>query len=236
MERPFVPGISIEGHEYSGKSSLARLVAEGLRERGRTVTQSHGTLTRGGLVDAMFAEELAVFEGAGGRPFHDPRLWRRFNSVRSAQLVIDAELAAQRTVHPGELRVQDRYWLTQHSFNSHLTPGEGHLPPEWIRTRAPRFTVQVYLTCTADTRRQRAAQRAGGPAKHAINAFLHRHLDEVAVLDEATAALADGDPLWTVLRSDRVPAHRLAARVLALFDARDRTAPAAPAHRTAAVA
>lgn len=221
--RPFIPGILLDGHECSGKTSLARLITAGLHARGREVTQSHGTLTKGGLVDAMLREAVAVFDDAADRPFHDLELWRRFNSMRSAQLVVDAELAAQQGPSaPNEVRVQDRYWLTQHSFNTFLTPGEGYLAPEWIRARAPRFAVQIYLTCAPAARRERMAARTG-PAKHAVNAFLHRHLDEIVRLDELTTRQVVDDPEWTVLRSDRCTAPELAEQVLELFDAADRT-------------
>ncbi|WP_439657503.1 hypothetical protein ACSHWB_34630 [Lentzea sp. HUAS TT2] len=212
--RPFISGVLLDGHECSGKTSLARVISAGLQARGRTVTQSHGTLTKGGLVDAMLREAVAVFDDAADRPFHDLRLWRRFNSIRSAQLVVDAELARST---PDEVRVQDRYWLTQHAFNTFLTPGEGYLAPEWIRTRAPRFAVQVYLTCSPAARRERMAARTG-PAKHAVNAFLHRHLDEIIRLDELTLRQVVDDPEWTVLRTDHLGAQELAEQVLDLFD------------------
>jgi thymidylate kinase len=223
-QRPFISGILLDGHECSGKTSIARLIADGLRARCRAVTLSHGTLTRGGLVDAMLREAVATFDGAQDRPFHDLRLWRRFNGIRSAQLVVDAELAAaQGPSAPGAVHVQDRYWLTQQSFNTFLTPGEVYLAPEWTRTRAPRFAVQVYLTCSAAARRERMAARTG-PAKHAVNAFLHRHLEEIVRLDELTTRQVAGDPEWTVLRSDSCTAPELAEQVLGLFEAAEKNA------------
>ncbi|SDG83684.1 hypothetical protein SAMN05216553_11217 [Lentzea fradiae] len=220
--RPFVQGILLDGHECSGKTTIARLITDGLRARGRGVTLSHGTLTKGGLVDAMLREAVATFDGAQDRPFRDPRLWRRFNGIRSAQLVVDAELAAERgPAEPGAVHVQDRYWLTQQSFNTFLTPGEVYLAPEWARTRAPRFAVQVYLTCSAAARRERMAARTG-PAKHSVNAFLHRHLDEIVRLDELTTRLVADDPEWTVLRSDLCSERELAEQVLGLLDAAER--------------
>lgn len=224
VQRPFISGILLDGHECGGKTSLARLIAAELRARGHEVTQSHGTLTKGGLVDAMLSEAVAVFDGAADRPFRDLGLWRRFNSVRSAQLIVDAELAAQQRP-PGHeaIRVQDRYWLTQHSFNTFLTPGECYLAPEWIRARVPRFAVQVYLTCAPAARRERMAAREG-PAKHAVNDFLRRHLDEIVRLDELTIRQIADDPEWTVLRSDRSTAPELAEHVLELFDNAGRTA------------
>jgi hypothetical protein len=63
-----------------------------------------------------------------------------------------------------------------------------------------------------------------GPAKHAVNAFLRRHLDEIVRLDELTIRQIADDPEWTVLRSDRSTAPELAEHVLELFDNAGRTA------------
>ncbi|MGW2723376.1 hypothetical protein [Streptomyces sp. NPDC001492] len=228
MDRPPVPGILIEGHEYSGKSTLARGVADVLRRRGLTVRASHGTLTGDPLVRSLLDEALTVFEGAEHHEFRHPRTWRRFNSRRSAQLVLDTELFRELGPGPGEILVQDRYWLPQYAFNQYFTPAEGYLSEAWIASRVPRFTVQVYLTCDAETRRRRAATRDGARAKHPLNAFLRRHLDEVAGLDRFTAGLVEGSPHWLVLRSDRLSPQELTDAVVRRFDARPGARPAEP--------
>ncbi|BCY09816.1 hypothetical protein [Actinoplanes sp. L3-i22] len=218
MARPVLPGILLEGHECSGKTTVARLVAADLAAAGRRVAAAHATVTSSGLLDAMLHEAVATFADSAGRPFRDPRLWRRFNSVRSAQLMIDAELvAAQEPPGRYDVFLQDRYWLTQHAFNTFLTPGARYLTREWIDAHAPRFTVQVYLTCDPATRVRRTVAR---PAKHAVNAFLQRHIDEIAVLDELTIEqLVDRDE-WTVLSSSAGTPRALADEVLRLFHAR----------------
>ncbi|GAA4597873.1 thymidylate kinase [Actinoplanes octamycinicus] len=219
MEPPVLPGILFEGHECSGKTTVARLVAADLEAAGWKVARSHATVSSSGLLDAMLREAVATFDDSAGRPFRDPRLWRRFNSVRSAQLMVDAELVAQREpAGPVDVFVQDRYWLTQHAFNTFLTPDARYLTPEWLRAHAPRFAVQVYLTCDPATRRERAAARRQRPAKHAVNTFLQRHMDEIALLDELTVGrLVDAE--WTVLSSTAHPARVLADQVLDLFSA-----------------
>jgi len=219
MDRPPTPGILIEGHEYSGKTTLARRVADGLRRRGRTVRASHGTLTHDPLVRSLLDEALAIFEGAEQRDFRDAQTWRRFNSRRSAQLVLDTELFTQTQPGPGEVLVQDRYWLPQYAFNQYFTPAEGYLSPAWIASRIPTFTVQVYLTCDTAARRRRAATRDGDSAKHPLNAFLRRHLDEVTGLDRFTATLVEDSPHWLVLRSDRLSPQEITDTVLERFDA-----------------
>jgi thymidylate kinase len=218
MERPVLPGILFEGHECSGKTTVARLVAADLKAAGWNVAQAHATVSASGLLDAMLHEAVAIFEDSAGRPFRDPRLWRRFNSVRSAQLMIDAEMVAQREPPgPHDVFVQDRHWLTQHAFNTFLTPDAHYLTPEWTRTHAPRFTVQVYLTCDPATRLERTAARRHRPAKHAVNAFLQRHTDEIALLDELTIEQLLDDAEWTVLSSTGCTARALADQVLRLL-------------------
>ncbi|MDC2961118.1 hypothetical protein [Streptomyces gilvifuscus] len=228
MDRPPVPGILIEGHEYSGKTTLARGVADALRHRGLTVRAAHGTLTRDPFVRSLLDEALAVFAGAEHHGFRHPATWRRFNSLRSAQLMLDTELFRQREPAPGEILVQDRYWLPQYAFNQYFTPAEGYLGETWIASRVPRFAVQVHLTCDTATRRRRAAARDGDGAKHPLNAFLRRHLDELAGLDRFTTGLVQDSPHWLVLRSDRLSPEELVDAVLRRFDAHAILCPAQP--------
>ncbi|WP_405880992.1 hypothetical protein OG747_21740 [Streptomyces sp. NBC_01384] len=228
MDRPPVPGILIEGHEYSGKSTLAQRVADGLRLRGLAVRASHGTLTRDPLGRSLLDEALTVFEGTEHHEFRHPETWRRFNSRRSAQLILDTELFGELGPGPGEILVQDRYWLPQYAFNQYFTPAEGYLSEAWTASRVPRFAVQVYLTCDTATRRRRAATRDGDGAKHPLNAFLRRHLDEVAGLDRFTTGLVQDSPHWLVLRSDRLSPEEMTDVVLKRFDTRPASRPAEP--------
>ncbi|MET7478630.1 hypothetical protein ABZT17_30290 [Streptomyces sp. NPDC005648] len=222
MDKRPVPGILIEGHEYSGKTTLARGVADALMHRGLKVRTAHGTMTHDPLVRSLLDEALTVFAGTDHHGFRHPETWRRFNSRRSAQLLLDTELFWQSEPRPGEILVQDRYWLPQYAFNHYFTPAESYLSEAWIASRVPKFTVQVYLTCDTATRRRRAAARDGDGAlaKHPLNAFLRRHLDEMAGLDRFTTGLVEDSPEWLVLRSDRLSPQELTDAVLGRFDAR----------------
>ncbi|WP_128092208.1 hypothetical protein [Streptomyces resistomycificus] len=220
MDTPPVPGILIEGHEYSGKSTLAHQVADGLRRRGRTARASHATLTPDPVVRSLLDEALTVFAGSEHHDFRHPPTWRRFNALRSAQLILDTELFSRPAAgpQPGEILVQDRYWLTQYAFNQYFTPAEGYLSKTWVASRVPRFAVQVYLTCDTESRRRRAAARDGNSAKHPLNAFLRRHLDDVAGLDRFTARLVQDNPHWLVLPSEGLSPQEMADAVLERFD------------------
>ncbi|MGW1728823.1 hypothetical protein ACWCQK_38910 [Streptomyces sp. NPDC002306] len=228
MDRPPVPGVLIEGHEYSGKSTLARHVTHALRRRGASVRAGHATLTPDPLVRLLLDDALAVFATAPHHGFRHPPTWRRFNSRRSAQLVLDTDLFHRQPPDPRTLLVQDRYWLAQHAFNTYFTPGQDYLSQAWTASRAATFTVQVYLTCDAATRRRRAAARDGDGAKHPLGAFLRRHLDDVAALETFTTALVKDRPDWLVLHSDRFSPQEMTDAVLARLDAATALRPARP--------
>ncbi|MEY9878243.1 cytidylate kinase [Streptacidiphilus sp. MAP12-33] len=217
MSRLLVPGVVIEGLEYSGKTTLARHLARALADRGLAARPSHAVLCQGvPLLAAMMTTALAVFDDGPG-PAPTPRAWRTFNTVRSAQLLTDAHLyAAQddaRLLRP--LVVQDRYWLTQRSFNDLFTPRSGLLDDAWVSASAPAFTTQVYLTCRTATRARRAARRdSGAPPKHGLNLFLRQSPDTVAALDALTLDRVGADPAWLVLDTDTATPDDLARTVL----------------------
>lgn len=217
-----VPGVLIEGHEYSGKSTLARHVVQALRQDGFPVLSAHGCMTDDPAVRLLLGEVLSMFAGVDPGRYREPAVWRRFNALRSAQIMADARLAESRLDQArerGELVVLDRYWLAQHAFNRFFTPGEEYLSQAWVDRAAPDFTVQVYLRCEPETRRRRDTERPLSP-KHPLNTFMRSNLDGVDALDEVTAELIDGDSRWLVLWSDREEPHSLAGRVLALLHER----------------
>ncbi|RYJ06183.1 MAG: hypothetical protein EON52_07670 [Actinomycetales bacterium] len=214
-------GVALDGLEYSGKTALAEALGSALEERGHPVSRAHGTMTDDDLVARLHSDQVAIFEERHDRAFDDPDLWSQFNSVRSAQLMIDAARLPARPSRD-RIHVQDRYWLTQHCFNRQMTPGRGFLGDDWIERSAPRFTLQVWVTCSPETRRLRAAER--GP-KHAINAFLVRHLDEVIELDRVFCEHLVASGQGRVVSSEGRAPRELARAVLAEFDAADRGAP-----------
>ena len=225
MNRVDVPGVMIEGYNYSGKSTLAKVVADDLRARGLTVHESHGTFTHGSITDSLFAQALVDFadishEEAQARPFPDPDLFRQFDALKAAQLMIDAELTRTGSaVDPATVYVQDRYWLTQYTANFVLSPGEEFLTRRWMQERAPRFTMQIYLTCTDETRQKRCDARGAAAEKHVLNSYLRHNLDGVIEMDRVAVGLVRDDPAWTVLYSDELGPQELSDRVMELFTA-----------------
>lgn len=225
MDRVDVPGVMIEGYDYSGKATLAKAVAEDLRARGLTVHESHGTFTHEPIVDRLFRQALVDFadiseEEARSRPFPDPDLFRQFDALKAAQLMVDAELARSHSVvEPGTVYVQERYWLTQYAGNVVLSPGEELLTRRWMQQRAPRFTIQIYLTCTGETRRKRCDARGAAAEEHVLNSYLRHNLDGVIEMDRSAVELVRDDPAWTLLYSDELGPQELCDQVVELFTA-----------------
>ncbi|MFD9004270.1 hypothetical protein ACFV0T_25495 [Streptomyces sp. NPDC059582] len=210
----------LEGLNFAGKSTTASRLTALLRARGSEVHSRHCYVCDSDATQALQLRAKRAVGASGGRPFPDPDLLRPFNALKSAQMLIDSELATDcaYTGRQGPVLIQDRHWFTQYCNNAFFTPGEGYLSDTWARTCAPRFTVQVYLTCSPAERERRAGRRNGDA--HGLNAYLRAHPHGIAALDTFCIEQIADDPAWTVLATDGLSQDDTAARLLDLFDAR----------------
>ena len=200
-----VHGILLEGLNYSGKSGLATALVEQLRGHGETVASRHCYIVADPLNDRL--QHLA-FDSLGdwaARPFPDPDLMRTFNVLKSAQMMIDSELVARRQAHysaPERTLVQDRHWFSQYCNNEFFNADEGLLSTRWVEELAPRFLLQIYLTCSEASRRARAEKRASQPEAHDLNRYLRAHLDAIGAFERLNLSFVEHDPNWTVVHTD----------------------------------
>ncbi|MGW1728821.1 hypothetical protein ACWCQK_38900 [Streptomyces sp. NPDC002306] len=225
-------GVLLEGLNFAGKTTTATRLAALLRERGHQAHQRHCHICDTDATRSLQTRAKASVGAHTGRPFPDPGLLRPFNALKSAQMLLDSELATDcaYTAAQGPVLVQDRHWFTQYCNNAFFTPGEGYLSDAWARTCAPRFTVQAYLTCSPAERARRAGRRDGDA--HGLNAYLRAHPDGLAALDRFCVDQITDDPSWTVLSTDTRSPDDIAAHLLTLFDTADtaaRPTAAAPA-------
>jgi len=214
-------GVLLEGLNFAGKSTTATRLTALLRARGSDVHSRHCYICDTEATQALQLRAKRSVGASTGRPFPDPDLLRPFNALKSTQMLIDSELATDcaYTSPHGPVLVQDRHWFTQYCNNKFFNPGEDHLSDSWVRTCAPRFTVQVYLTCSAAERARRAGRRDGDA--HGLNAYLRAHPDGIAALDRFCIEQIIGDPSWTVLATDDLTPDDIATHLLGLFDAQD---------------
>ncbi|MFF1659160.1 hypothetical protein [Streptomyces sp. NPDC058255] len=225
-ERSTVYGVLLEGNNYSGKSSVARALGQKLTARGDTVRQRHCYVVDSEASMDLQRQAFDAVKGWEGRPYPDADLLRGFNVRKSAQILVDSGLIRESAadLNSGAIVIQDRHWFTQYCSNEFFNPGEGLLSEAWLCRHAPRFTVQVYLTCTQEERERRARLRIG-PEKHNLNAYQRAHLSELASYDAFCRSVIEDDLSWQIIETDQLPPEAVADSILHTFDAA-RSAPA----------
>ena len=196
-----VRGVVLEGSIGSGKTTLAHELATRLARCGESPLPRKCLLYRSALTDSL---RTAAFESLGdwrGRPFPDPDFLRGFNVHMSAATLIDAACTRGDLALSEHVYVQDRYWFSQWSKNEFFTPGEAYLSKSWVASAAPRFTVQLYLTCPTSVRAERL--RLTKP-KTPLHAYLADHVDVLCRFDEWCRALAEAQPDWEVVDANQI--------------------------------
>jgi thymidylate kinase len=214
-------GVLLEGLNFAGKSTTAARLTTLLRARGTEVHSRHCYVCDTEGTQTLQLRAKSSIGGSTGRPVPDPDLLRPFNAMKSAQMLIDSELAMDSVYAAGPegpVLVQDRHWFTQYCNNGFFNPGEGYLSDSWVLTCAPRFTVQVYLTCSPAERERRAGRRDGDA--HGLNAYLRANPKGIAALDTFCIEQIADDPSWIVVATDDLSQDEIAAHLLGLFDAR----------------
>jgi thymidylate kinase len=210
MPAPLIDGVLLEGLNYSGKTTVARAVEQELKAREAQVRYGRCYLCDEPIVEAL--QKLSfnglVAEDANGFP--DPRLMKPFNAFRSAQIIADSQFASERR-WPG-LLVQDRQWYSQLCNNEFFTPGESFLSAEWIEHSAPRFTVQLYLTCSPQVRLERVKKRPERES-HAFNTYLRANVESFPSFDEACLELVDRYGGFEVINTDGLDVGAFAREV-----------------------
>jgi thymidylate kinase len=219
VKRAEINGILVEGLNFAGKSTVCRALVARYEQRGVRVDGRHCYITDSPATAELqrLAKQSVVY--SPGRPFPDADLLCPFNVYKSSQMLVDSAYAigCPYAIGGGLMLVQDRHWLTQFGSNEFFTPGEGYLGEEWRTFSAPRFTVQMYLTCSPQERVRRSGDRRGD--EHGLNSYYREHLDRLALLDEACLSLIKDDPSWIVVSTDGTTAEETADRLAAAYDA-----------------
>lgn len=158
-----IKGVLIEGTDFSGKSTTARIVAESLAD---------AALRR------CFVTEhpLVMFIDREARRYDDIETRDKFYT---AALLMD--LGLMETHLPSNFIVQDRHWFSQVGRNLFFHRDNPTLPVDEIVERHIPFRFNFYLTSDLSSKRNRASRRSSNSPRDsflAANPKAHQQFDE----------------------------------------------------------
>ncbi len=167
LEAHDLAGILIEGSDYAGKSTVARLLVNQLRLEGVTVTTGKCYLTSNPVV--TFLDEEA-------RRYDDLLVRDKYYS---AAIVCDLECARESPAV--DFRVQERHWLSQLARNLFFHPTLRLLPDGYLEQRHLAFATQIMLFSDRASKRRRCHSRPPASPRDRLllaDAGLHQAYDE----------------------------------------------------------
>lgn len=162
-----LPGVLIEGSDYAGKSTIARIVFDNLQGDKLTVETAKCYLSRNPTVCFLDAEAQR----------HDDLLVR--DQYYSAAIVCDLESA--RICPPSQFRVQERHWLSQLGRNLFFHPKLKLIPDGYLESRHLSFTTQVMLYSDIASKKRRCHSRPPASPRDRLllgDPGLHQAYDE----------------------------------------------------------
>ncbi|MEV7327313.1 hypothetical protein [Micromonospora sp. NPDC093244] len=207
-----------EGLNFGGKTTTTGRVYELLEARGDRVERRRCHITKSEITDSLEVAARQAVQDGTSRVFPNPDLLRPFHVLKSAQMIVDAEAAATSPYasDDGPILVQDRHWLSVFCGNEFFNPGEGYLSQQWRAQCTPRFTAQIYLTCSPAERKRRSLSRDGDA--HGLNAYFRTNLDQLDRFDSFCRESIADDPTWLILSTDGLSPDEVAAAAVAEFD------------------
>jgi len=196
------PLILFEGLDFSGKSTVAPLLAQRLRADGLTVVHSAGSLWPSRLL------RMAAWVGSA-RP-----AIRRWRGVLYTALPIADRLFFRRpreavTIHEGSV---DRMIAFQRVFGSKLFATVLH----WIRPHLVEFDQTVVLTASHEERRRRAASRA---RVNDVDRIILADPRRTAECDALLADLAGRRPRCVVVDTTGLTTDQVVDRIITVIPA-----------------
>ncbi len=198
-----VPGILLEGSCFSGKSSVAKVLARMLAARGLLPQLGHCYVCEDAENARLHAMALHSFNvQLPPATFRDSGYFLEFNRCRSLNLAHDARLLRNCSWPSRRVQIQDRHWFSQYCQNDYFTPSRDYLPLQWRNESAPRFDLHVLLGVCGDTLRA-CAQLPVRPEEHGVHKHFRRFGDELADFESHCASLWPEGPKWMRLNMDQ---------------------------------
>lgn len=204
--RPVIPGLLIEGVDYSGKTAVAAALAEMMQARGHAVFRR-----------ACFMHEHPIIDGLLALAKASDRMDER-DVCYTASILLDLTLPPL-PAPPGYL-LQERHTLSQIGRNTFFYDDDARWQVATLRDLNRRFSCQVYLTSNLAAKQARTRTRPPKSPRDALlanDAQLHQRYD-----DYMRTILPAGEN-WLVVDTSEIGIAQVARRILDHLEATDDT-------------
>lgn len=216
-----INGILLEGIDYSGKTTVAKLLSQKLQERKFNVKIGHGELAASELNKFLMQEGLKLLDNHIPAAFPDSRFMEPLVKMHIASLMIDSTKTKETIKHLNRQQtflIQDRYVLTLQCMQKFFTPNL-NLPEQTVITNnyVP-FKYNVYLTCDAETRNKRMKNNISIKVPNKIEKYFFAHLDKLQNYDNLCRSMVKDDPTWLVIDTGNLTVEQVADIILEFVD------------------
>lgn len=189
-------GVLIEGSDYAGKSTVARILVNRLTADGFTVDTGKCYLTQNPVVTFLDNEARR----------YDDLLAR--DKFYSAAIVCDLECA--RVSPPRRFRVQERHWLSQLGRNLFFHPAAQLIPEGYLEAGHMSFTTQIMLYSDIASKKRRSLSR---PPESPRDRLLLGDPGLHQAYDEFIKTLLPSGEAWSIIDISEASPNDVAGRI-----------------------
>ena len=214
-----IDGLLIEGLDYSGKTTIAKLVKNKLEERNYNVKTGHGQLAGSDLSRFLAFEAYDTLPAEIPTKFPDANFMEKYIKLKLSGLVVDKMLGNQKLEDykkQGVFLIQDRYLLTLQCTKRFFTPNLDMPELKMIEEAYIPFKYNIYLTCSSSTRKKRVAARGKEPDR--LEKYLIVHFNELYKYDELCQSMVKEKPGWYVIDTSNTKPEEVANQILDLIE------------------
>lgn len=214
-----INGVLIEGLDYSGKTTIAKILKKKLEEKSYNIRTGHGMLGN---------SELSVFLASLGydslptevsKTFPDAKIIENKVKLHFAGLIVDKILSNQKLqeyIKQEIFLIQDRYFLTLKCAKMFFIPNLEIPELKIFEQDLIPFKLNIYLTCNLYTRKKRIQSREKEPDR--LEKYLIAHLGELYKYDDLCQSMIKEKPEWYIIDTSNKKPEEIADQILDLIE------------------
>lgn len=187
-------GILIEGIDFSGKSSVCKLLGEKLTKAGIATETNYCYLSTHPLVSFILKKAIESTDIEEESNYH------------ACATILDRVLFRPK---PGTFYIQDRNWYTQACWLKFFA--KNYAPENYLFNTHQKFKWNVFLTISYDTLKGRYEQRL---KKSSLNKLLFENQDTFIKYTDLCLSHFPDDEKWIVINTDYLSVEQVTEKIL----------------------